>query len=140
MVITAFLQAGVPINEVTCFRQILEENAYRLTDRSHMANHITFIVEQEKLKVRQDIGDHCVTVIFDGTTQLGEALVVVIRYLDDDWKLQQHNANIKMHSKSMTGDEIARELINTLSVTYGISSHRLVAALRDRASVNGVAL
>ena len=48
--ITAFLQAGVPINKVSCFRQILEENTYQLTDRSHMANHITFIVEQESLK------------------------------------------------------------------------------------------
>ena len=55
--------------------------------------------------------------------------MVVIRYLDDDWKLQQRIANIKMLSKSMTGHEIARELINALSVTYGISSNRLVAAM-----------
>ena len=39
----------------------------------------------------------------------------------------------------MTGEEIARELINAVSVGYGITSDRLVAIMRDRASVNGVA-
>ena len=139
-VVTAFLQAGIPINKVNCFRQLLEENAYRLTDRSHMANLIAFIVEQEKHLVKQEIGSRSVSVIFDGTTRLGEAMVVVIRFIDEKWKLQQRLVNIQMLSKSMTGEEIARELINSLSVCYGISSNRLIAAMRDRASVNGVAL
>ena len=39
-VVTAFLQAGIPMNKISCFREILEENGYRLTDRSHMANHL----------------------------------------------------------------------------------------------------
>jgi hypothetical protein len=46
----------------------------------------------------------------------------------------------KMLSKGMTGEEIARELIETLPVTYQISCTRLVAVMRNRASVNGVAL
>ena len=41
---------------------------------------------------------------------------------------------------SMTGEEIARELINTLSVHYGISSDLLLAAMHDRASTNNVAM
>lgn len=32
-VVTAFLKAGVPLNKINSFRDILEENAYRLTDR-----------------------------------------------------------------------------------------------------------
>ena len=35
----------------------------------------------------------------------------------------------------MTGEEIARELIYVLSVQYGITPNRLLAAMRDRASV-----
>ena len=139
-VVTAFLQAGVPLNKATCFRPILEENAYRLTDRSHLSNLIAFIIEQERNTVKEEIKKRSVSVIFDGTTRLGEALVIVLRYLDEEWKLQQRIANVKMLSKSMTSEEIARELIDTLSVTYGISSNRLAAVMRDRASVNGVAL
>ena len=40
----------------------------------------------------------------------------------------------------MTGKEIARELINTLSAQYSIGSDLLVATMHDRAACNMVAL
>ena len=42
--------------------------------------------------------------------------------------------------KSMTGEEIARELIRVLSANYAIGPNQLIAAMRDRAAVNGVAM
>ena len=45
-----------------------------------------------------------------------------------------------MLAKSMTGEEVAQELISTLSVQYSIPSNCLLAAIKDRASVNGVAM
>ena len=62
---------------------------------------------------------------------------IVVRFLDDNWSLQQHLLQVQMLAKSMKGEEVARELINTLSVTYG---SRLLATMRDRCSVNNVAL
>ena len=41
---------------------------------------------------------------------------------------------------SMTGEQIAREIIGILSVTYGVRSEQLLAAMRDRASVNNLAM
>lgn len=106
-----FLQAGVPLNKLTCFRELLEENSLRLTDRSHLANLISFLAEEAKATMKREIHGRNVSVTFDGTTRLGEALVIVIRYLDDEWKLCQRIASVKMLSKSMTDEEIARELI-----------------------------
>lgn len=40
----------------------------------------------------------------------------------------------------MTGKEIAREIVNVLSVQYGISSDFLPSTVCDRASVNNVTL
>ena len=40
----------------------------------------------------------------------------------------------------MTGEEVARELISVLSRMYGVKSEVLLAAMRDRASVNNLAL
>ena len=40
----------------------------------------------------------------------------------------------------MSGEEIARELVNFLSVKYGIEVNRLLAPMHNRASVNGVAI
>ena len=49
---------------------------------------------------------------------------------------------IQVHllAKSATGNEIVRELISTLSTNYGRASICLLAATRDRASVNNVAM
>ena len=43
-------------------------------------------------------------------------------------------------AKSMTVEEIARQIIMTLSTELGIPSHLVLATMRDRASVNSVAM
>lgn len=43
-------------------------------------------------------------------------------------------------TKALCGEEVAQELISTLSITLGIASSHLLAAMRDRCSVNGVAM
>ena len=67
-------------------------------------------------------------------------VLMVLLDLDNNWKLQQRLVQVKMVAKCMTGEEIAQELVNTLSDNYSISSSRLIAAMRDRCSVNNVAL
>ena len=134
-VLKAFLKAGTPLNKLNCFRSILEENAFRLTDRSHMANLLPFILNEEQDRMKHEIVGRDVSVIFDGTTRLGDAMVNPIRYVADDWSLVQLLLQVRLLAKSMTGNEIARELISTLSTKYGIGSSCLLAAMRDRAPV-----
>ena len=80
------------------------------------------------------------SIIFDGTTHVCEAFVVVLRYLTDEWELKQCVGRLKLVLKTMTGEEIAQQIIVILSTEYGISSNLIVAALRVRASVNDVAM
>ena len=47
---------------------------------------------------------------------------------------------MQLLAKSMTGEEVARELISSLSIAFGISSEQLVGSMHDRASVNNVAM
>lgn len=81
-----------------------------------------------------------VSVIFDGTSRLGEALAVVVRFVSNELTIEQRLVKLQMLAKSMKGEEIASELISVLSATYGIGSEFLLAAMRDRASVSNVAL
>lgn len=78
--------------------------------------------------------------MFDGTTRLGEAVVILVRYVTEGMKIQQRLLRVQMIAKSMTGEELARELITVLSINYSVSPTSLLAAMRDRASVNNVAL
>ena len=61
-------------------------------------------------------------------------MAIAIRYVDQ-WNVQQCLVRLEFLAKSMTGEEVARQLISTLSVTYGIESS-FILTVRDGASVN----
>ena len=52
----------------------------------------------------------------------------------------QRLVHLQMLVKSVTGEELARELISILSVKYSIPSQLLLAAMKDRAAVNEMAV
>ena len=138
-VATAFLKAGVPFAKLECFRDILEENAFRLTDPRHMLHLVPFILEEEKSKIREEIKGKHLSIVFDGTSRLGEVLAVVFRFMHD-WNVSQRLVRLQFLAKSVTGEELARELISILSVVYGVQSNLVLASMRDGASVNSAAM
>ena len=85
--------------------------------------------------MRAQIEHKFLLVIFDGTTRLGEVLAVVILFISDR-TIQQCLVCLKFLMNSMSGEELAEELISILSVTRGVESHRLLIVMRDRASIN----
>ena len=68
-------------------------------------------------------------------THVCEAFVVVLRYLTGDWELKQCVGRLKLLAKTMTGEEIAQQIIVILSSEFGISSNLIVATMHDRAFV-----
>ena len=136
---TAFLKAGIPLNKLVHFKDLLEENNYRLADQRGMRDLIPLILKNEEDNIRSIINGNFLSVIFDGTTRLVEAFAIICRCVTDDFRIKQLLVRIQM-SKSLCGEEIARELITVLSTTYSIKSHLILAAMRDRASVNNLAM
>ncbi len=108
-------------------------------DKRYLLDLIPFILKVEQACVRQEMADKPVSVIFDGTSRLGEVMLIVLLFVSD-WKIVQRLVCVEFLAKSMPGEEVARELINVLSIKLGMSSELLVAAMRDRASVTNVAL
>ena len=65
--------------------------------------------------------------------------MVVVLCLVQHWKTIQCLVRFEFLAKATTAKEVAHELINALSIKLGIGSEYLVAAMRDRPSVNNVA-
>ena len=66
--------------------------------------------QQEVKRVREEVQGRNVSAIFDGTTRLGEAMAIILRFVDDQWGIQQCLVRFQLLSKSMTGEEVARQL------------------------------
>ena len=139
-VVSTMLKAGVPLNKVDKLRDLLEENARALTTSSSLRQLLPFILQNEISLLKEEIDGKYLSILFDGTTHVCEALVVIIRYIDDDWQIQQRICRLMLLSKSITGEELARQIITAISTELGISSHLVVAAMHDRAAVNTVAM
>lgn len=139
-VVTTFLRAGIPLTKLDDFRELLEEGAYRLSSRHSLSDLIPFILRREKVQIMEELNGRFVSLIFDGTCRLGEALCLVVRYLSDDWCIEQRLVALKMLQKSLKGEEIAREIISTLSIDYHLGTTSVLGSMRDRAATNNVAL
>ena len=107
-------------------RDLLEENSFRLTDSRHMMNMMPFILEEQHARVKDEIQGKDISIIFDGTTRLGEVLVVVVRF-HEEWTIKQRLVSVQFLQKSVNGDELARLIISILSVSLGVESGRLLA-------------
>jgi len=131
----AFLRADIPLNKIGPFRELLEESGHRLCDRRFMNDLIPFVVKKQ-IQVKDEIRNKHVGVIFDETTHVCEAIAIVLRFISDLFTVEQRLVRIQLFAKSLTEEEVAR----VLSTSLGITSHYVVTTMRDRASVNNVAI
>ena len=124
-----------PVSKLDCFRELLEENALALTSVPNMRQLLPFVLGQESDRVKAAISGRPISIIFDGTTHVCEALVIVVKYLIDDWVIKQDVCRLMLLAKLMTGEEVARQIISCISTEMGISSDLVVGAMHDRASI-----
>ena len=93
------------------------------------------ILSEERRKISEEISQRPVSLIYDGT-HVAEAVVVILRFVDNQWTIQQRVVQLMLLAKFVNGEELAREIISILSTQLQIQHHLLVASMRDRASVN----
>ena len=141
-VVRSFLKAGIPLTKIDCLRPLLEtDNFTRLTESSHMAQYIPFLLEKEEKLLKAELGYvKACSVIFDGSTRQGEAFAILVRFIDTEWQIQQRLVSFHILAKSLIGQQLARELTTCLSTKFNIPEGTLAAAIRDGAAVNGSAL
>ena len=80
------------------------------------------------------------SVVFNGSSRLGETLAIVIRFIDKDWNIQQRLMRLETLAKSLKHQELAQRLIQCLAVDYSIQPYFILAAMRDGAAVNEAAI
>lgn len=119
--------------------ELLEENGYSLSSSTHLRQMVPFVLHEEVQAIQREMSGRPVSIIFDGTTHVAEAFVVVLRFVED-WCVKQRVSKLLLLAKSLTGKHVACLLVESLSTELGIASHLVIAAMHDRASVKAVAM
>ena len=79
-----FLKAGIPLNKIDNLRELLEAGGFLLSHSSHLRQLIPFILDQELDNLKHSIAGKPVSIIFDGTTHVAEAFVVLVQFVDTE--------------------------------------------------------
>ena len=112
------------------FRELFEEAGVPLTSQSNVRQLIPFILEEEYTMVCKELMGKDVSIVFDGTTRGGEALVVLVRFVDN-WELKGRLVRFQLVKSSVCGDELARIVIEVLHRKFDVSQSHFLAAMRD---------
>ena len=111
------LSAGIPLSKIDDLRPFLEKHGHRLTSSGHLSELIPSILEKEIEKVKSELQSvDEVSIIFDGTTRLGEALAVVIRFVQENFKPTQCFLRLQVVAKALKAEELAQWLMLLLII------------------------
>eukprot|EP00117_Sycon_ciliatum_P014757 scpid83935/ scgid14881/ len=139
-VVRTLMKEAMPLKKADGLPDLLEKDGLRLTTSSHLTEFIPVVLSEEQDTFKKKIAGRDVALIFDGTTRLGEAIAIVLRYVGDDWKIQQRLVRLQTVSKSVNSPQLAQVLNECVSVRYGVPHKHIIASMRDGAAVNGAAM
>ena len=90
------------------------------------------MLDKEKETLKTDISDGDeFSVMFDGSSRLGEVLAIVLRYIDTRWNIQQRLLKLETLAKSLKSQELAQRLIQCLAVEYSVRPEFILCATKD---------
>ena len=120
-VLEDFLKTSVPVYKVDKLRPLLEKHGYRLTHSTNLRQYIPLIMQKEVDQLKREIAspscDHDtrdLSLIFDGSTRQGEEIVITVRFLDDDWSIQQRLIKRDICEKAVNTEGMAHVLNDCL--------------------------
>ena len=108
-VISELLKAGIPIRKIDMLRPLLEKNGYRFTGSTNQGQYISIVLKQEIEQIKEALGlpgqvglTRDLSINFDGSARQGEAIAIIVRFLDNNWLITQRLVRINVYSKSLT--------------------------------------
>jgi hypothetical protein len=137
-VLKRVLQAGDPVTRVDDYRDLFEEGGYALTTSSHMRQLIPLLHQRLLEQDAVILKDKLVTIIFDGTSYMGELLLVIVRYYHDG---QFHQRLIRLRHSDVPLNAVSLAFVLHEALTrLGLAGKNVIAFIKDAAEVNFAAV
>ena len=143
-----FMMAGLAFTHMDTLRPVLENPGVTLTNSSHMRSYIPHVRAIEIAKLKEEIEGQFLSIVFDGTTRIGEIVAIVARWCDDSFVLRHRSLATPTLATHANGVTLGRLVLSKLTTTFEVpiiaredeNCPRVVGFIRDSASVNGVAV
>lgn len=140
--VESLMRCGIAITKLDDgLGRLLSRVGAKVVDSSDMRMYIPLVRQKELDKIKDEVAHESLCLIFDGTTRVGEALAVVVRYCTSHFEIKYRLIALSTAAKHMTGAELCGMLLRILVKRVGESALDLVlSAARDSCATNGAAL
>ena len=140
-VMESMMYAGIPYAKIDMLRHLLEREGHPLAAATHLGmTFIPQIEEREIKRVVKELLQQHFSLIFDGTTRLGEAINMVTRSITNDFQIRMRLVAFKTTKVHTDGEALCRLILKTLQQVLGLDLDYCVAYARDSCSTNGTAV
>ena len=140
-IVECVISGGIPLSKLDILRPLLEKCGHRLTHSANLREIIPAVLEKEREKLLSELESvKEASVIFDGTARMGEALAIIVRFVQEDFIPTQRLIRLEVLAKALKGDELAQRLMSCLAVKHNFGPNTIIGGIRDGASVNEAAL
>lgn len=138
--VEAFLISGTPLDRVPFFRPLIERAEASLTDASNLKIYIPQIESREFALIKSELAGNFVSLTFDGTSRLGEAINLTARWCSKEFKICQRLVRFLTTKLHLNAAQLASIITTTACTELGLEPDQIVSFTRDSASVNGAAV
>ncbi len=139
--VESLMGTGVELAKAKGLRNILERGRLvSIGGPSHLQQYIPKVMDAELSRIKTDLLNEFISIAFDGTCRLGDAVSVTARYCTKDFEICYRLVQFITAEKHLDGASTARLLIQLLLTKLQINIWNLVAVMRDSVAANGVAL
>jgi hypothetical protein len=138
-VVETILPSGTPLTVVDMFRPLLQRAGFALTDSAHLQVYIPRIEEKEDTKINVEIAGQYLSIAFDGTTRLGEAINIVARFCSESFELKKRLLDFHTLAKHANAVQLAAHTLDVVVRKRNVPASYVVGLSRDSVAVNGAA-
>lgn len=87
-----------------------------------MLDIVPFVLEQEQVQIKKEIAGNPLSIIFDGTSELWEAIAIAVRFIDSERSIQQQLIQFEVLAKSLwVCSSVDQHLVSTVQHTFQIA-------------------
>jgi hypothetical protein len=137
----AFLQAGIPLEKASrlLLKEVIEHGAFAIRGPPGLRQNIPAVLDEEVGKVKNWLKEGDVSIIFDGTSHVCEVTAAVARKVTADFRIEQKLVHVKLYAVPLDGAAASAFLAGVV-LQRGVPEQSVLAFMRDRSSVNNVAI
>jgi len=139
LVLKWFLKGGVSKKQYEDALPLFENTVFPLCHIDQLMSYEGFVRYEHRMRLRQLLGPDDgpqFSIIFDGTTLYSEVYLVIIRYVNVSFEINEPVVRLCSLARSQTGNNIAILLNSTMNNTYRLPWLNVVSFICDNVQAN----